>query len=124
MLFCLTLLGWPNSSGMQFTQPSEEASCIDTSSIDADDGVLHTSIDTDDGVSHSSLAVDDLLGIKMIGSDSFSDMIWAMYEAAFNHASNGFPEVLVIPPSPMSTMSTRYVQVCYILLLLLLLLLL
>jgi hypothetical protein len=45
-------------------------------------------------------------------------MIRAMYEAAFNHASNGFPEVLVILPSPMSTITTRHVQVCFMLLLL------
>jgi hypothetical protein len=118
MLFCPTLLGLPNSSGMQLSLPSEEASCINASSIDADDAVSHTSIDADDGLSHSSLIVDDSPGIKMIGSDSSSDMIRAMYEAAFNHASNGFPEVLVIPPSPMSTITTRYVQVCFMLLLL------
>jgi hypothetical protein len=117
MLLCPTLLGLPNSPGMQLSLPSKEASCID-----ADDAVLHTSVAADDGVSHSSVIVDDSPGIEMIGSDSSSDMIWAMYEAAFNHASNGFPEVLVIPPSPMSTITTRYVQVCFMLLLLLLLL--
>jgi hypothetical protein len=121
MLFCPTLLGLPNSSGMQLPLPSEEASCIDASSIDANDAVLHTSIDADDGVSHSSLAVDDLPGIETIGSDSSSDVVRTMNESAFNHASNGFPKVYVIPPSPMSTITTRYVQVCFILLLLLLL---
>jgi hypothetical protein len=80
---------------MQLSLPSEEASCIDASSNDADDAVSHTSIAADDGVSHSSVIVDDLPGIEMIGSDSSSDIIWTMYKAAFNHASNGFPEVLV-----------------------------
>jgi len=118
MLFCPTLLGLPNSPGMQLSMASEEASSIDASSIDADDAVSHTSVAADDGVSHSSCIVDDSPEIEGIGSDSSSDMIRAMYEAAFNHASNGFPEVLVIPPSPTSTITTRYVQVCFMLLLL------
>jgi hypothetical protein len=90
---------------MQHSQPSEEAS----------------SIDADDGVSHSSLVVDAFPGIKTIGTDSSSDMVQAMCEAAFNHSTNGIPEVLVILPSPISTITTRYVQVCFILLLSLLL---
>ena len=65
MLFCPTLLGLPNSPGMQLSMASEEASSIDASSIDADDAVSHTSVAADDGVSHSSVIVDDSPGIEI-----------------------------------------------------------